>query len=215
MQEVRDMLNERGILIVVSGFSGAGKGTVMKRLMEKYSDAYALSVSMTTRGPRTGEVDGQHYFFVSREQFEKTIEEDGLIEHAQYCGNYYGTPRAYVEKQLAAGKNVILEIEIQGALLVKEKFPETLLLFVTPPNAEELKRRLVGRGTETMEEIQARLTRAIDEAPIMDKYDYIVVNDEVENCVDKIHELVDAAKHSTDRNREFIEMMKRELAELK
>ena len=209
------MLNKRGILIVVSGFSGAGKGTVMKRLMEKYKDAYALSVSMTTRGPRTGEVDGEHYFFVSREQFEKTISEDGLIEHAQYCGNYYGTPKAYVEKQLAEGKNVILEIEIQGALLVKEKFPETLLLFVTPPSAKELKRRLVGRGTETMEQIDARMKRAIDEAPIMDKYDYIVINDEVEKCVDKIHELVDAAKHSTDRNREFIEMMKKELAELK
>ena len=122
------MLNKRGILIVVSGFSGAGKGTVMKRLMEKYKDAYALSVSMTTRGPRTGEVDGEHYFFVSREQFEKTISEDGLIEHAQYCGNYYGTPKAYVEKQLAEGKNVILEIEIQGALPVKEKFPETLTI---------------------------------------------------------------------------------------
>ena len=209
------MLNKRGILIVVSGFSGAGKGTVMKRLMEKYKDAYALSVSMTTRGPRTGEVDGEHYFFVSREQFEKTISEDGLIEHAQYCGNYYGTPKAYVEKQLAEGKNVILEIEIQGALLVKEKFLETLLLFVTPPSAKELKRRLVGRGTETMEQIDARMKRAIDEAPIMDKYDYIVINDEVEKCVDKIHELVDAAKHSTDRNREFIEMMKKELAELK
>lgn len=209
------MLNKRGILIVVSGFSGAGKGTVMKRLMEKYKDAYALSVSMTTRGPRTGEVDGEHYFFVSREQFEKTISEDGLIEHAQYCGNYYGTPKAYVEKQLAEGKNVILEIEIQGALLVKEKFPETLLLFVTPPSAKELKRRLVGRGTETMEQIDARMKRAIDEAPIMDKYDYIVINDEVEKCVDKIHELVDATKHSTDRNREFIEMMKKELAELK
>ena len=209
------MLNKRGILIVVSGFSGAGKGTVMKRLMEKYSDAYALSVSMTTRGPRTGETDGVHYFFVSREQFEKNIAEDGFIEHAQYCGNYYGTPRAYVEKQLSEGKNVILEIEIQGALLVKEKYPETLLLFVTPPSAEELKRRLVGRGTETMEEINARLTRAIDEAPIMDKYDYIVLNDEVEKCVDKIHELVDSAKHSADRNREFIEMMKKELAELK
>lgn len=209
------MLNKRGILIVVSGFSGAGKGTVMKRLMEKYSDDYALSVSMTTRGPRTGEVDGQHYFFVSREQFEKTIAEEGLIEHAQYCGNYYGTPKAYVEKQLAEGKNVILEIEIQGALLVKEKNPDTLLLFVTPPSAEELKKRLVGRGTETMEEINARLTRAIDEAPIMEKYDYIVINDEVENCVDKIHELVDAAKHSTGLNREFIEMMKKELTELK
>lgn len=209
------MLNKRGILIVVSGFSGAGKGTVMKRLMEKYSTDYALSVSMTTRAPRNGEVDGTHYFFVSREQFEKTIEENGLIEHANYCGNYYGTPKAYVEKMLAAGKNVILEIEIQGALLVKEKFPETLLLFVTPPSAVELKKRLVGRNTETIEEIEKRLKRAIDEAPIMDKYDYIVVNDEVEKCVDKIHDLVDAAKHSTGRNREFIEMMKKELEELK
>ena len=209
------MLNKRGILIVVSGFSGAGKGTVMKRLMEKYSTDYALSVSMTTRAPRNGEVDGTHYFFVSREQFEKTIEENGLIEHANYCGNYYGTPKAYVEKMLAAGKNVILEIEIQGALLVKEKFPETLLLFVTPPSAVELRKRLVGRNTETIEEIEKRLKRAIDEAPIMDKYDYIVVNDEVEKCVDKIHDLVDAAKHSTGRNREFIEMMKKELEELK
>lgn len=208
------MLNKRGILIVISGFSGAGKGTVVKRIMEKYHDAYALSISMTTRSPRTGEVDGEHYFFVSKEQFEKTISEDGLIEHARYCDNYYGTPKAYVEKQLSEGKNVILEIEIQGALLVKEKFPETLLLFVTPPGAEELKRRLVGRGTETMEQIDARMKRAIDEAPIMDKYDYIVVNDEVEKCVDKIHELVDAAKHSTSRNREFIEMMKKELANL-
>ena len=209
------MLNNRGILIVISGFSGAGKGTVMKRLMEKHSDAYALSVSMTTRGPRSGEVEGVHYFYVSREQFEQNIAEDGFIEHAQYCGNYYGTPRAYVEKQLSEGKNVILEIEIQGALLVKEKYPETLLLFVTPPSAEELKRRLVSRGTETMEEIEARLKRAIDEAKFMDKYDYIVLNDEVEKCVDKIHELVDAAKHGADCNREFIEKMKKELAELK
>ena len=208
------MLNKRGILIVVSGFSGAGKGTVVKRIMEKYSDSYALSISMTTRSPRVGEKDGEHYFFVSREQFEKTIAENGLIEHAQYCGNYYGTPKDYVEKQLAAGKNVILEIEIQGALIVKEKNPETLLMFVTPPSAKELKTRLVGRGTETMEQIEARMKRAIDEAPIMDKYDYIVINDEVENCVDKIHELVDAAKHSADRNREFIEMMKKELADL-
>lgn len=208
------MLNKRGILIVVSGFSGAGKGTVVKRIMEKYHDAYALSVSMTTRNKRPGEVDGVHYFFVSKEQFETTIAEDGLIEHAKYCDNYYGTPKAYVEKQLAEGKNVILEIEIQGALLVKEKFPETLLLFVTPPSAVELKRRLVGRGTETAEQIDARMKRAIDEAPIMDQYDYIVINDEVEQCVDKIHELVDAAKHSTGRNREFIEMMKKELTDL-
>ena len=122
------MLNNRGILIVVSGFSGAGKGTVMKRLMEKYNEDYALSVSMTTRGPRNGEVDGVHYFFVSREQFEENISKEGFIEHAQYCGNYYGTPREYVEKQLAAGKDVILEIEIQGALKVKEKFPDIIFI---------------------------------------------------------------------------------------
>lgn len=208
------MLNKRGILIVVSGFSGAGKGTVMKRLMEKYSDDYALSISMTTRNPRNGEVDGQHYFFVSREQFEENIGKGGFIEYAQYCGNYYGTPRDYVEKQLMAGKNVILEIEIQGALLVKEKFPDTLLLFVTPPSAVELKKRLVGRGTESMEQIEARLKRAVEEAPIMDSYDYIVLNDVVEDCVDKIHEVVGTAKCSADRNREFIEMMKNELKEL-
>ena len=208
------MLNKRGILIVVSGFSGAGKGTVMKRLMEKYSDDYALSISMTTRNPRDGEVDGQHYFFVSREQFEENIGKGGFIEHAQYCGNYYGTPRDYVEKQLMAGKNVILEIEIQGALLVKEKFPDTLLLFVSPPSAVELKKRLVGRGTESMEQIKARLERAVEEAPIMDSYDYIVLNDVVEDCVDKIHEVVGMAKCSADRNREFIEMMKNELKEL-
>ena len=208
------MLNKRGILIVVSGFSGAGKGTVMKRLMEKYSDDYALSISMTTRNPRDGEVDGEHYFFVSREQFEENIGKGGFIEHAQYCGNYYGTPRDYVEKQLMAGKNVILEIEIQGALLVKEKFPDTLLLFVSPPSAVELKKRLVGRGTESMEQIEARLKRAVEEAPIMDSYDYIVLNDVVEDCVDRIHEVVGMAKCSADRNREFIEMMKNELKEL-
>ena len=206
-------MNHKGLLIVVSGFSGAGKGTLMKKLLEDY-EQYALSISMTTRAPREGEVDGREYFFATREQFEDKIKQGGFIEHAQYCGNYYGTPKAYVEKMLGEGKNVILEIEIQGALLVKEKFPETLLLFVTPPSAVELKKRLVGRNTETMEQIEARLKRAIEEAPIMDKYDYIVVNDEVENCVDKIHELVDAARHSTVRNREFIERMKKELVEL-
>ena len=208
------MLNKKGILIVISGFSGAGKGTVVKRIMEKYQDDYALSISMTTRNPRVGEVDGEHYFFVDREKFEKTIAEDGLIEHAQYCGNYYGTPKSYVEKQLAEGKNVILEIEIQGALLVKEKYPKTLLLFVTPPSATELKQRLVGRGTESVEQIDARMKRAIDEAPIMEKYDYIVINAKVEKCVDKIHELVDAAKHGADHNSEFIKKKKKELADL-
>ena len=154
----------RGILTVVSGFSGSGKGTIMKELMKKYAVSYALSISATTRNPRPGETDGVEYFFRTKEQFEQMIKEDALIEYAQFVGNYYGTPRAYVEEQLEAGKDVILEIEIQGALKVKEKFPDTLLLFVTPPSAEELKNRLIGRGTETMDVIESRLARAVEEA---------------------------------------------------
>ena len=149
----------KGILVVVSGFSGAGKGTVMKRLMEKYDD-YALSVSATTRKPRPGEEDGREYFFRTRDEFEKLIEEDALLEYARYVENYYGTPRSYVEEQLQAGRNVILEIEIQGAMKIKEKIPEALLVFVTPPTVEELERRLTGRGTETAQVIADRLARA-------------------------------------------------------
>ena len=146
-------MREKGILIVVSGFSGSGKGTIMKELLKQY-DNYALSISATTRNPRPGEEDGREYFFKTVEDFEKMIAKEELIEYARYVDNYYGTPRAYVEEQLEAGKDVILEIEIQGALKVKEKFPDTLLLFVTPPSAEELKSRLVGRGTETMDVIE-------------------------------------------------------------
>ena len=148
-------MNQRGILIVVSGFSGAGKGRLMKELMKRYEETYALSVSATTRNPREGEVDGREYFFKTTEEFEKMIAKEELIEYARYVENYYGTPRTYVEQQLEAGKDVILEIEIQGALKVKERFPDTLLLFVTPPSAKELRRRLVGRGTETMEVIES------------------------------------------------------------
>ena len=138
-------MNQRGILIVVSGFSGAGKGTLMKELMKRYEETYALSVSATTRNPREGEVDGREYFFKTTEEFEKMIAKEELIEYARYVENYYGTPRTYVEQQLEAGKDVILEIEIQGALKVKERFPDTLLLFVTPPSAKEL-RRQIGRA---------------------------------------------------------------------
>ena len=176
-------MNKEGILIVVSGFSGAGKGTIMKALLERY-DNYALSISATTRNPRPGEEEGKAYFFKTTEEFEKMIAKDDLIEYAMYVGNYYGTPKAYVEEQLCAGKDVILEIEIQGALKVKEKFPNTLLLFVTPPSAEELRKRLEGRGTETQEVIDGRMKRAIEEAEYMDQYDYLVVNDELDVCVD-------------------------------
>ena len=156
-------MSNTGKLVVFSGFSGSGKGTIMKELMAKHGDDYALSVSATTRGPRPGEEHGREYFFISEEEFEQMIKADGLLEYAKYVDHYYGTPKSYVNEQLSAGKNVILEIEIQGALKVKEKFPDTLLLFVTPPSAEELKSRLVGRGTETMDVIEFRMNRAKEE----------------------------------------------------
>ena len=206
-------MNHKGILMVLSGFSGAGKGTLMKKLLETY-DNYALSVSMTTRQPREGERDGIEYFFSTKEAFERKIEEGGLIEYAQYCGNYYGTPKAYVEEQLANGKDVILEIEIQGALQIKEKFPEALLLFATPPSIEELERRLRGRGTETEEVIRKRLLRAGEEAEGMDAYDYLVINDDLERCVEEIHSIVNAARNTPIRNNEFITQIKAELSAL-
>ncbi len=203
-------MKERGLLIVISGFSGAGKGTLVKALLQKYDD-YALSVSMTTRAPRPGERDGIEYFFSDREKFEETIRQDGLIEYAEYCGNYYGTPRAYVEEQLAAGKNVILEIEIQGALKIKEKFPESLLIFLTPPCAQELKRRLEGRGTETPEVIAKRLARAVEESEGVEAYDYIVINDRLEECVEEVHRLVKLAHRAPVRCQTFIKEIREEL----
>ena len=203
-------MNKEGILIVVSGFSGAGKGTIMKALLERY-DNYALSISATTRNPRPGEEEGKAYFFKTTEEFEKMIAKDDLIEYAMYVGNYYGTPKAYVEEQLRAGKDVILEIEIQGALKVKEKFPNTLLLFVTPPSAEELRKRLEGRGTETQEVIDGRMKRASEEAEYMDQYDYLVVNDELDVCVEEMHHLIQGEHERCFRNQTFIEHMKREL----
>ncbi len=203
-------MEHKGILIVLSGFSGAGKGTVVKHLIQKYEE-YALSISMTTREPRKGERDGVEYFFTTRERFEETIVQNGLIEYALYCGNYYGTPRAYVEEQLAAGKNVILEIEIQGALKIKEKFPESLLIFVTPPSVKELKRRLEGRGTEEPEVIARRLARAAEESEGVNAYDYIVVNDDLEACVEEIHRVVDAARRAPVRRQEFIQEIREEL----
>ena len=184
----------RGILVVVSGFSGAGKGTLMKRLLEKYDD-YALSISVTTRPPREGEQDGREYFFRTHEEFERLIREDALIEYAQYVGNYYGTPQAYVEEQLGSGRDVILEIEIQGALKVKEKLADTLLLFVTPPSAQELKKRLEIRGTETPESVRSRLARANEEAQGILSYDYLLVNDDLETCVDVMHHVIQSEHH--------------------
>ena len=200
----------KGILIVLSGFSGAGKGTLVKELMKTY-DNYALSISMTTRKPREGEVHGREYFFTERESFEEKIAQNGLIEYAEYCGNYYGTPRDYVEEMLAAGRDVLLEIEIQGMHKVKKMFPDMLTLFVTPPSIAELEKRLRGRGTETEEVIRKRLARAAEEAKGMEEFEYLVVNDDLQECVEEIHSIVKAAKRASRRNTEFINNIRGEL----
>lgn len=204
-------MNKEGLLIVVSGFAGTGKGTAMKRLLEKYSDSYALSVSATTRNPRPGEVNGREYFFKTVDEFKDMIANDQLIEYAQYVENYYGTPKAYVEEQLAGGKNIILEIEIQGALKIKEKFPDSVLLFIIPPSAQVLKERLVGRGTETPEVIEARLARASEESQGIENYDYVVVNDNLEICVDEINEIIKSEQKKVAKNLTLINNIKDEL----
>ena len=206
------MQKNKGILTVVSGFSGAGKGTIMKALMQAHSETYALSISATTRAPRTGERDGIEYFFKSREAFEQMIADDALVEYAEYVGNYYGTPKAYVEEQLARGKDVILEIEIQGALKIKKKFPEAVLVFVTAPSMEVLRERLVGRGTETAEVIHQRLARAAQECAYMDQYDYIVINDDLDVCVEQIHGLIQALHWKCVNQQGQIAKMKGEFA---
>ncbi|MBO7374633.1 MAG: guanylate kinase [Lachnospiraceae bacterium] len=203
-------MNNNGILVVISGFSGAGKGTLVRKLMEKY-DNYALSISMTTRDKREGEEDGVHYFFVDHKKFEQTIANDGLLEYASYCGNYYGTPREYVEKQIAAGKDVILEIEVQGALQIKKKFPNTLLLFVTPPSAKELAQRLRDRHTETDEQIAGRLSRATEEVEWISKYDFLVINDDIERSVDRLNDIIVAAHNVPIRQQEMINEIKKDL----
>lgn len=209
------MMDSKGILIVVSGFSGAGKGTLMKELLKNYPGQYMLSVSATTRRPRDGEAHGRDYFFISKEEFEKMIAEDQLIEYARYVDNYYGTPRAYVEQKLEEGKDVILEIEIQGAMKVKETFPETVLLFVTPPTAGELKKRLTGRGTESEDVINSRLRRAVEEAGGMDRYDYLVVNDDLAACTKELHDIIQSEHRRSFRNTEFMEKIKQDLQGLK
>lgn len=204
-------MEKKGILTVVSGFSGSGKGTIMKQLIEEHPDTYALSISATTRAPRTGERHGKEYFFVSTEEFEQMIQEGELIEYAQYVNHYYGTPKDYVQRQLEQGKDVILEIEIQGALKVKEAYPDTLLLFVSPPSAEELKDRLVGRGTEEESVIDMRLSRAWQEAQGVENYDYFVINDDLSECVQQVHSIIQNEHARVGKNQVLIETIRTEL----
>ncbi len=207
-------MGKKGILVVVSGFAGSGKGTLMRELTSRYEN-YALSVSATTRKPRPGEEEGKEYFFKTTEEFQAMIAADEFIEYAQYVNNYYGTPRAYVEEQLKAGKDVILEIEVQGALQIKEKFQtDTLLLFVTPPNANILKKRLVGRGTEPMAVVGQRLLRASEEAEFIPDYDYLIINDNLEECVKTMNEIIQNEHGRAFRNSEFIKNIREGLLNL-
>lgn len=187
------MIDQKGILFILSGPSGVGKGTVRKALFDQSTDL-RYSISMTTRAPREGEVDGVDYFFKSRDEFEKLISEGQLIEHAEYVGNYYGTPRPYVEETLNQGKDVFLEIEVQGALKVRENFPQGVFVFLIPPSLEELKDRIVNRGTETEDKVKNRLLAAKEEIEMMDAYDYVVVNDQIDNAVSKVKSIV-ASEH--------------------
>ncbi len=194
-----------GVLSVISGFSGVGKGTIVKKLVEK--EGYALSISATSRAPRQGEIHGREYFFLTREEFHSMIENDGLIEWAEYVSNFYGTPREYVEERLARGEDVILEIEPQGALKVKAQYPEALLIFIVPPNAKELENRLIGRGTEETETIKKRLKRAAEETAFIENYEYIVINDDLEDAVSDIHHIIQAASHKRERVGEFVDVL--------
>ncbi|MBR6223339.1 MAG: guanylate kinase [Lachnospiraceae bacterium] len=200
---------KKGTLIVISGFSGAGKGTVVKKLVEEYG--YSLSISATTREPREGEVDGKDYFFKSVDEFRTLIDYNGFIEWAMYVDNYYGTPRAYVEKELAEGRNVILEIEVQGAMKVKEQYPDAVLVFLTTKNAQVLKERLEGRGTEDEATINKRMKRAAEEVKQMESYEYIVINDDLDVCVHTIHGILLAKRSELAESSEIIEEMKRGL----
>ncbi len=193
-------LNERGLLVVISGPSGVGKGTVRKALFEMEGHDLVYSISMTTRKPREGEVDGVDYFFVSNEEFERRIKEGQFLEYAKFVGQYYGTPKDKVDEQIEKGKEVVLEIEVQGATQVREKAKDGVFIFIAPPNREALYRRLLRRGTENLEAVQKRMDKADREFPLAHKYDYIVVNDEVRNAADRIMAIIRAEHAKTERS---------------
>ncbi len=207
-------MNDKGMLVVISGFSGAGKGTVSKALVERYG--YSLSVSATTRQPREGEEDGREYFFRTEEEFLDVIAQNGFIEYARYVDHYYGTPRKYVEEALNAGRTVLLEIEVQGAMSIREQYPDAVLLFITAPSAEALKERLAGRGTESSEIVDKRMRRALEEADSICQYDYIVVNEfnKLDDCIETIHSILQSERCRVDGNEKFVDSLKEGLAAL-
>ena len=201
----------KGKLVVISGFSGAGKGTIVKQLIERYG--YSLSVSATTRAPREGEVDGKDYYFKTTDEFLSLVDYNCLIEWNKYVDNYYGTPRKFVEDELAAGKTVILEIEVKGAANIKAQYPDAVLLFLTTKDVDTLRGRLRKRGTETDEVIEKRIKRAAEESELMDNYDYIVVNDDLEECIDTVHSIIISDYYKTENMAEFIKTIREDLAD--
>ncbi|EUJ49328.1 guanylate kinase [Paenilisteria rocourtiae] len=204
-------MTDRGLLIVLSGPSGVGKGTVRKAVFDDPTTSFEYSISMTTRQARAGEVDGVDYYFRTKEQFEQAIADGKMLEYAQYVGNYYGTPLDYVEEILVAGKDVFLEIEVQGALQVREAMPEGIFIFLTPPDLSELKNRIIGRGTESMDVVEERMNEARREIEMMNAYDYAVVNDIVDNAVQKIKGIVQTEHLKTERVIHKYEKMLEEL----
>ena len=205
------MLNRKGLLLVVSGPSGAGKGTICKALLNK-NDQIKLSVSATTRKPRNGEVHDVNYFFIEKEEFTKTIENGEFLEYAQIYDNFYGTPKAAIIECLEKGQDVILEIEMQGARQIKEVYPEGVFIFVLPPSLEELKSRIVGRGTETQEEIEKRFSCAFEEVNQIVNYDYFIVNEDIEKSVSDVEAIICAEKNKVTRYKNnIIDKFKEEL----
>lgn len=203
-------MNRKGQLYVLVGPSGSGKGTVLSALLQEEPGLF-LSVSATTRGPRPGEIDGKSYYFYTKERFEAAIQEDEMLEYASYCGNYYGTPRKAVEEQLREGKDVILEIEMQGARQIKEKMPEAVLLFILPPSFEILRSRLIGRGTEPPEVVEKRLSTAVKELPFARQCDYVLVNDTVEHALRQAKAILTAQEHKTECMQEFLNSFTKEI----
>lgn len=193
------MTQQRGLLIILSGPSGVGKGTVRAAIFENNRFNYVYSVSATTRNSRPGEVDGVDYYFVSRETFENYIKEDALLEYAEYVGNYYGTPIQKIEEYLANGKDVFLEIEVQGALKVRERMPEGIFIFLAPPSLDELKSRITGRGTDREDVILERMQMAKEEIEMMQHYDYVVVNDTVDQAVNKVNAIIQSEHLKVER----------------
>ncbi len=197
-------MTEKGLLIVLSGPSGCGKGTILKELLKKRDDT-VISISATTRSPREGEMHSVHYYFISKSEFEDRITNDGMLEYAEYVGNYYGTPAKEVYENLENGKNVILEIEVQGAMKVKQKYKDAVMIFVMPPSVSELRRRLVDRATEDLEKIDGRMNTAMKEMKLASQYDYIVINDSLETAVDELNSIITAQRLAKPRMTQIIE----------